>query len=717
MLESRQGDTFQPGDLLNNTLRVEGILGRGGTSEVYKAKNEVGGRVFAVKVLSSEFSQNDDYLELLKREEEIREIRHPAVVQYSGIFRTADDHVYLVMDFVDGPGLDKLMRTEEMQADDLMRIAARVADGLVATHARNIIHRDLSPDNVILRNGDAGSAVIIDFGIARDTNPGAQTIVGNDFAGKYAYAAPEQLSGQSDPRSDLYALGALLLAAYNGKAPDVGSNPMEIVTAKKAPLDTSSVPQPLKSLIDRLTAPDPDDRPASATDVLALIDPKFHPPDRPTTHPPTIGLGSEAPATPAPAAKKKSGGGLVKALLALIVLGGAGAAGWFFREDLMALVGPSYPEVDPYTLSVTKLPDNPPFLNGHAPSEEIKAALEEAMSGRGGSADIQLATGTFPEAWGDGVLALVGHLETLEEWNISFVGGTFTAAGLARTTAERVKIATRLSDDVPAGFSGTSDIIVGPRELSVATVETALATYEDCGPLTLENPPVESYPIGARINVSGTTASEDASRIVFDALTAIAGDRIISLDMDVLNPELCAVEKYMPELSIDPSGEVTFLDGSALGFSEGISGRPVPDGAYQAGENPVLDLVLPAGMVRGFLWVTLVDVTGNAYHILPNINRLENSVAILRGETEGELVLRLTYTVGEGQADPSKLAFQVDDTSGKSKVLIFHSSAPLFDELRPTTESAQSFADALRDRISVGGLSLYSLVTRIIESG
>ncbi len=74
--------------------------------------------------------------------------------------------------------------------------------------------------------------VIIDFGIAKDTNEGAQTIVGNEFAGKYAYAAPEQLSGQTDARADIYALGALLLATYLGKKPQIGANPMEVVEAQ-----------------------------------------------------------------------------------------------------------------------------------------------------------------------------------------------------------------------------------------------------------------------------------------------------------------------------------------------------------------------------------------------------------------------------------------------------------------------------------------------------
>ena len=182
MTNSKDTDIFQTGDLLNNTYRIEGILGRGGTSEVYKARSEISKRVVALKALRTEFSMNDDYLVLMTREEAIREIRHDSIVRYYDNQRMPDGRVYLIMDYVEGPGLDKKMREGGMSADDLLIIAKKVAAGLNAAHKKNIVHRDLSPDNIILRNGDANEPVIIDFGIAKDSNPGAETIVGNEFA-------------------------------------------------------------------------------------------------------------------------------------------------------------------------------------------------------------------------------------------------------------------------------------------------------------------------------------------------------------------------------------------------------------------------------------------------------------------------------------------------------------------------------------------------------
>ncbi|MBE3640712.1 serine/threonine-protein kinase, partial [Mangrovicoccus algicola] len=265
------GDIFRPGDLLNNTYRIEALLGRGGVSEVYRARSEISGRVMAVKALRAEYARDEDFLSLMTREEEVREIRHDAVVRYFDAQRMADGVIYLVMDYIEGPGMDARLAAGGMTASELMIAGARICDGLAAAHARNIVHRDLSPDNIILRDGRPDQAVIIDFGIAKDANPGAATIVGDGFAGKFSYAAPEQLAGRSDARSDIYALGALLLAVYRGARPDPGRNPMEVLERKRAPLDLSGVPRPLRTILSRMTAPAPQDRYQSAAEAAAAF--------------------------------------------------------------------------------------------------------------------------------------------------------------------------------------------------------------------------------------------------------------------------------------------------------------------------------------------------------------------------------------------------------------------------------------------------------------
>jgi len=410
MLESRPSDAFQPGELLNNTYRIEGLLGRGGTSDVYRARNDINGRLAALKVLKAEFSGNDDYLVLLTREEEMREIRHDAVVRYSENHRTPDGHIFLVMDYIEGPGLDKKLKQGPMSADDLLTICRRVTEGLQAAHNHNIVHRDLSPDNIILEGGDPAKAVIIDFGIAKDTNPGAETIVGNEFAGKYAYAAPEQLSGQTDARSDIYSLGALLLANFRGAAPNIGKNPMEVVQKKGERLDTDGVPEPLKTLIDRLSAPDPDARFQNTEAVLAFLDaPKAAEqvdPDATVIMPPPRQADPE-PVTTKPASKpkaapvttpepRKSRGGLIAVLLVLLLAAGGG--GGYMAGLFDGLLGPKYPVADPFSLIVEHPATGPVRAVGYVPSPEVLEALTTAMTDQSGSAELTLATGEIADS-------------------------------------------------------------------------------------------------------------------------------------------------------------------------------------------------------------------------------------------------------------------------------------------------------------------------------
>ena len=521
-MESRPTDLFQPGELVNNTYRIEELLGRGGTSDVYKARSEISGRLVALKVLKAEFSGNDDYLVLLRREEEIREVRHDAVLRYSENHRTAEGHVYLLMDYVDGPGMDKLLREGPMPADALMTVCRRVAAGLQAAHARNIVHRDLSPDNIILRDGDPAEAVIIDFGIAKDANPGAETIVGNEFAGKYAYAAPEQLDGRTDARTDIYSLGASLLANFRGKSPDVGKNPMEVIQRKSEPLDTSDVPEPLKSVIDRATHPDPDQRFQDAGALLAYLDNPGGdmPPgldDATIIAPVTTRRADPTPAPSEPAADPEpanSRGGLIAAsvvvLLALVGVGG------YLGGVFDALLGPSHPPANPYTLRAEKASDSSPLLLGHAPDEEASAALAGLIESAGGQADITLASGDIADSWSQDVMAALQALQALESWAITVTGMRATVRGETTNPEAHETVMAVFSDGPPGALDGTVDIALRPMFLDAAEIRAAMGNHSDCGPLDLINPPVTGYGPDATITIQGSVAETATRVLLFD---------------------------------------------------------------------------------------------------------------------------------------------------------------------------------------------------------
>ena len=713
MIDSRPTDTFQPGDLVNNTYRIEAILGRGGTSDVYKARSEISGRLVALKMLKSEFSGNEDYLTLLTREEEIREIRHDAVVRYSENHRTEDGHVYLLMDYVEGPGLDRKLKQGPMPVDELLVVCRRVAEGLQAAHARHIVHRDLSPDNIILRGGDPAQAVIIDFGIAKDTNPGAQTIVGNEFAGKYAYAAPEQLNGQTDARSDIYALGALLLANYRGAAPKLGDSPMEVLRKKSERLNTEGVPEPLKTLIDRMTEPDPERRIQSAAEVLAFLDApeagaaedkdddeatviapaaQRPGPEKAPTH-------SVSGAASGPAPTRKSRGGLVAAGLALVLV--AGGAGGYVAGLFDGLLGPRYPVAEPYRLVAEKA-GGAVEMAGNAPSPEVRDALAEIA---GGGAELTLASGAIAESWGADVLAALRPVTGLEEWRLELEGNRGELTGTTTDRAVQERLSARFAEGLPGALEGPVEIAFKELFLPPDALRPILRAQADCGALALQDPPATGYGPEAAVVVTGRVA-ETATRVaLFDALRARAGARKVVLDVEVMNPTLCLIESHLPRA---PSG------GIDVSYRVGETGAPNPSGRFFVGENPVIDVTLPADVTDGYLTVSILDVSGNVFHLLPNINRKDNAVGSLRDGAEGPVSVRVAYSLEEAAA-PGRLAFKVDDsTLGKSKVVVLHSSAPLFDGMRPTSESALGYAEALQAHAQGNDGAILSLDSRLL---
>lgn len=726
MMDSRPTDTFQIGDVLNNTYRIEALLGRGGTSDVYKARSEISGRLAALKVLKAELSGNDDYLVLLTREEEIREIRHDAVVRYSENHRTQDGLVYLVMDYVDGPGLDRKLRDGPMSADDLLIVCRRVTEGLEAAHTRNIVHRDLSPDNIILRGGDPAEAVIIDFGIAKDTNPGAETIVGNEFAGKYAYAAPEQLSGQTDARSDIYSLGAMLLANFRGKSPDVGRNPMEVVQKKGEPLDTSGVPEPLKTLIERMADPDPDQRFQSAAEVLSylrdnegdvdpdatvIVPPPRKPTEKPKPSPAPAAVPEKAPeqksAPPRPenTPPRKSRGGLIGILVVVALL--LGGLGGYLSGAFDGLMGPKYPIADPYTLTVENPKNGAAHAIGHVPSEQTLAALGALMEDVSGTADLTLASGPIAASWGTDVMATLSELQALDEWRLALDGNTAQITGTTTDAALQEHMNSLFADGLPGALQGVAVINLIPVFLAEAEVKSVLEQMADCGPLADPGVTPVGYGPHDSVIVTGKVA-DTATRIgIFDALRALAGDRDVILDVEVLNPTLCLIESHLPHAP--PSG----ID---VEFTVGDRNEPNPSGRFFVGENPVIDIVLPADVVDGYLTVSILDVSGHVFHLLPNLNRQDNSIAALRDGKTGPFTVRVAYSVAEA-VQTKRIAFRVDDsTLGKSKVIVLLSEEPLFDGLRPTSESAGGYATALKDYVENDQASILSLDSRILTT-
>lgn len=706
MNPSQPGEIFQPGDLVNNTYRVEKILGRGGTSEVYLTKREVGAnRRYAIKVLRPEFAKDADYQALLEREEEVRDIQSDAIVRYIDIQKMSDDTVYLVMEYVEGPSLQHKLKTGGMLADDLIIVGRRVLEGLSAAHARRIYHRDLSPDNVILRDGDPAQAVIIDFGIAKDSNPDAETIVGGEFAGKFAYAAPEQMAGHSDARSDLYGLGALLLATFRGKTPDVGANPMEILKNKAKPLDLGGVPAQLAELIRRLSDPKPDSRFGSADEAIAAISaPVAAPLEDATVIAPKVAVQPKRKQKPstAPPPRKTGRSGLAWVALLALVVGLAGVGAYLSGVGERLFVTP-YPSLDPYVINVEKRADGGLAARGAMPSPETAEAFRVEVQRQNGSADLVLASGNKPDDWGMQLVRIVASLGALQTYELAAEGPVLSITGETNISDLATQLETDLEAGLTADWQSRIQIAYVPPALAVADFDAMVGGLGDCGPLHLIDPPEGGYTPEDSIVLGGRVTSEDGARRAIEGVQDIAQGRAVISELEILGEALCEIESALPTA---PS--------VGLSFEYGYGDRPDlnPSGLYFVGENPVVDLTLPKNVRTGFLYVSVIDVSGNVFHLLPNVNRPANSVEALRG-TEGDQV-RLAYGLQEAEGT-NKLSFLVDETVlGKSKLIVLWSRVPLFDGVRPTSESVASYAKALRDAEASGQLTVEGLDSRLI---
>ncbi len=257
---------------LNDTYEIDERIASGGMGEVYRGHNIQTGEPVAIKTILPEFADQEAIFALFKREATVLgRLHHDTIVRYYSFSRDPRlGRPYLAMEFVDGISLADRMQNQPLTADEVRRLFSQVADGLALAHGAGVIHRDLSPDNIILRGGDVGRPKIIDFGIARSANVGEGTLIGGGFAGKYNFVSPEQLgihNREVDARSDIYCLGLVITAALRGKPLDMGGSHVDVIEKRNRLPDLSEVDESLRPLVEAMLQPNPDDRPPDAAAV------------------------------------------------------------------------------------------------------------------------------------------------------------------------------------------------------------------------------------------------------------------------------------------------------------------------------------------------------------------------------------------------------------------------------------------------------------------
>ncbi len=206
------------GTVLSDRYRLEAKLGSGGMSTVYLARDETLDRPVAVKVMHREMSEQADQLQRFRQEARaVAKISHPNVV---AVIDAGEDggHPYIVFEYVEGETLkQRIARVGALDAQEALAYSIEVARALALAHARQLVHRDVKPQNVLI---DAeGRAKLTDFGISRQLEQAGLTATGR-VLGTTDYVAPEQAMGQgADPRSDIYSLGVVLYEMLTGEVP------------------------------------------------------------------------------------------------------------------------------------------------------------------------------------------------------------------------------------------------------------------------------------------------------------------------------------------------------------------------------------------------------------------------------------------------------------------------------------------------------------------
>ena len=211
---------FAPGDVFVDH-RIEGLAGRGGMGVVYRATQLGLERTVALKVIAPVLAEEEDFRRRFVAESKAAaSIEHPNVipVYYAG---ERDGVLFIVMRYVDGPDLRALVRAEgRLDAERAAHIVAQVGGALDAAHRHGLVHRDVKPANVLL--GEDDHAYLTDFGLtkrAATTDGGGLSRAGG-WVGTLGYVAPEQIRGERiDARTDVYALGCVLVHALTGSAP------------------------------------------------------------------------------------------------------------------------------------------------------------------------------------------------------------------------------------------------------------------------------------------------------------------------------------------------------------------------------------------------------------------------------------------------------------------------------------------------------------------
>jgi eukaryotic-like serine/threonine-protein kinase len=279
------------GRTILNRYRIEELIATGGISAVFRAEKLATGESVAVKVLHPDAEELPELIERFEREAIAgRHIFHPNVAAVYEINQLDDGSWFMVMEFIRGVTLRKVIERGPVEPTRAVKIALQLATALNAAHDIGIVHRDVKPLNVMVLDGPEERVQLIDFGLAKvpveqfaltDEHQRRSLTNAGVVLGTVAYMAPEASLGMRsvDRRADLYALGVILYEMLAGQHPFTATEPSALFAQHRSavPLPIAertpgvTVPPVLEAVVNRLLAKDPDERfPHARAAILAL---------------------------------------------------------------------------------------------------------------------------------------------------------------------------------------------------------------------------------------------------------------------------------------------------------------------------------------------------------------------------------------------------------------------------------------------------------------